>query len=708
MITLPNLLRRGLPVCVLIGLVISPIAAKDPDPATKLKEELKKQIDEDDDEVPAKERYGTKVETPLVGEYTTFAGLTAVKVEGVGLVVGLRGTGGNPAPSPMRTALVEDLKRRNVRNVNEILKSPDTALVYLRAYLPPLLEKGETIDVQVWIPDSAEATGLEGGWLMEAYLSEQAFVAGKGQLAGHHFARAKGPVLTAAIGENKKDSPALLRRGLVLGGATVVRERELSIYLRNDFRSIRNSTRIAEAISRRFHDFDKHGIQQPMATARNDQKIKLLVHPKYKNNFPRYLQVIRHLAFREPSAEKRPGNKSQPVARRLRLDRLKDELQTPEKSEQAALQLEGIGTEAIPILKAALATPILECRFHAASALAYLGEADGVAVLAEVARQEPAFRVFALAALSIIEDADAHIALRKLMREPSMELRYGAFRALWVLDKNDPFIQGETIKVMEGKSGYMLHEVDTQSEPLVHLTTRTRPEVVLFGTGQKLKAPLYLMAGKNIMIKADAGAQTASIRRFSSDQPDERREVSLNVADVIRGVSELDATYPDVVQMLTEAAGQNNLEGRFTHDALPEGGRMYERPPGSKEPTKKGSRKTRIGRENSTPNMFSRDPEDQDKPKKDDDASDEPGIMTNVAPEKQKKSADDNADQDKSKDKKPNPPEPKKEAPKKEEAAKKSRLSNGLIPRIFRKSVEPGQTEPEINDSSLPEQSEPR
>jgi hypothetical protein len=174
------------------------------------------------------------------------------------------------------------------------------------------------------------------------------------------------------------------------------------------------------------------------------------------------------------------------------------------------------------------------------------------------------------------------------------------------------------------------------------LTTRTRPEVVLFGAGQKLSTPLYLTAGKHIMVTAQAGAQTASIRKFAPDQPDERREVSLNVADVIRGVSELDATYPDVVQMLTEAAGQNNLVGRFSHDALPESGRMYERQaePNETAKGKKGSRKTRIGRESSAPNMFSRDPEFSEKPKKDDDSPGELGAMTNVAPEKKKPAAD--------------------------------------------------------------------
>ncbi len=267
--------------------------------------------------VSAQESYDTEIETPLVGNYTNFAGLSPVLLEGVGLIVGLQGTGGDPAPSMYRTALLEDMRKRNVRSPNTVLQSPSTALVIVRAYLPPLMSVGETLDVEIVLPDSAEASSLAGGWLMETELHEQAFVPGRGVLKGHPYAKAKGPVLIAGIGREMKKEDPLLRRGRVLGGARVLKERELAIYLRNDFRSIRNSTRISDAIGRRFHHFDKHGIKKPMAEAKTDQKIVLSVHPRYKDNYPRYLQVIRSVAFRETT-----------VSQRVRLQRLHDEVPT--------------------------------------------------------------------------------------------------------------------------------------------------------------------------------------------------------------------------------------------------------------------------------------------------------------------------------------------------------------------------------------------
>ena len=541
---------------------------------------------------------GVEVNTPLVGDYTNFAGLSPVMLEGVGLVVGLSGTGGNPAPSPYTTALLEDMRRRGVSNPNQILQSPNTALVIVRAYLPPLMKVGETLDVEVIAPPAAEVQSLEGGWLMETYLHEQAFVPGRGVLKGHPYAKAKGPVLIPGVNAGANPEDPRLKRGRVLGGASVLKKRELSIFLRNDFRSIRNSARIAEAIGRRFHHFDEYGIKKPMAEAKTDQQIVLDVHPRYKDNYPRYLQVVRSIAFRET-----------PVSQRVRLQQLHEELLTPETSERAAMQLEAIGADSLPVLKAGLKSPVLEVRFHSAMAMAYLEQADAIPALAEAVREERAFRVFALAALSTIDDAQSHLTLRELMSEQVAETRYGAFRALWTLDRNDPFIRGEgmglTKSDLEDETKpplplWKLHVVRSAGPPMVHCTLRTRPEVVVFGAEQELIPPLVLSAGRHVLVTAQPGSTMASVTRFDVDQPDQRHEVSLRVADIIRKVDELGATYPDVVQLLVQASEQRNLPAQLETDALPGSGRVYNRPT---EPDKPGQ-KTKVGTEHLAPNLF--------------------------------------------------------------------------------------------------------
>jgi hypothetical protein len=337
-----------------------------------------------------------------------------------------------------------------------------------------------------------------------------------------------------------------------------------------------------------------------MAEAKTDQMIVLDVHPRYKDNYPRYLQVIRSVAFRETS-----------VSQRVRMQQLHEDLLTPETSEQAALQLEAIGNDALPVLKAGLKSPLLEVRYNASVALAYLEQAEAIPALTEAIKEERAFRVFALAAMSTIDDAEAHLTLRELMSEPSAETRYGAFRALWTLDRKDPFIYGEDmgfikpdadddVNAKPKKGLWKLHVLNTEGSPMVHCTLRTRPEIVVFGAKQELIPPLVLSAGRHVLITAQPGSSKASVTRFDADRPDQRREVPLRVAEIIRAADELGATYPDVVQMLVQASEQRNLPARLETDALPESGRVYQRPASPDRP----SQKTKIGREHLSPNLF--------------------------------------------------------------------------------------------------------
>ena len=550
-------------------------------------------VNEEDEEDNDK-KYQTKIETNLIGDHTLFAGLEPVVLEGVGLVRGLAGTGGDPAPSHYRSLLMDDLKKAGFRNPNAILESPNTALVILRAYLTPSVKKGDRLDVEVHIPESANATSLVGGELMEVRLSDKAVVNGDLK-KGWEYAIARGPVLTAGLAAASTTEPALLRKGRVLSGAIVKKERELVMFLKNDFRSVRNAQRIEKAIGRRFHHFDEHGIKKPLATAKNDQRLVLSVHPRYKDNLPRYLQVIRHLAFRE-----------EPVQLRVRMTRLQHDLMIPETSHSSALQLEAIGNESIPILKKGIVAPTLECRFHSAVALAYLGDSSGLPALVEASRKERSMRVFSLAAISTLEDAEAHLALRELMDDPHDETRYGAFRALWTLDRNDRFIRGERLGVRENAENqdneYKIHVVHSSGPPLVHVTLRTRPEIVVFGADQEFLAPMYVSAGKNIMVTAQPGGSSVSLARFEVGQPDQRKEVSMRVADVIRAANELGATYPDILQLLADASKQKNLPTALAVDKLPAAGRVYYRPVSSATPG--GKRAVKIGRDRAAPGSF--------------------------------------------------------------------------------------------------------
>jgi hypothetical protein len=224
-------------------------------------------------------------------------------------------------------------------------------------------------------------------------------------------------------------------------------------------------------------------------------------------------------------------------------------------------------------LKKGIESKKMEVRFYSAEALAYLDEPAAIQPLAEAARVR-AFRAYALAALSTMDDFAAVEALRELLDVPSAETRYGAFRALWAMNARDPLVLGEDLG---GQFSY--HVLDTQGPPMVHVTRSKRPEVVLFGVEQRLVLPLSLDAGKQIQVNSHGNEEESSVTvsRFAKDEPDQKRVTSTKVDDVIRAIVALGGTYPDVFQALQQAKATHALESRFEIDALPQGGRTFDR-----------------------------------------------------------------------------------------------------------------------------------
>jgi len=505
-------------------------------------------------EEPEQRNSGAK----LVGDVAVPFGTHAVKVESVALVTGLKGTGSDPPPSPNRGKLMTEMQRMGVRNPNAILASPSTSLVMVAGLLPPGIQKGDPFDLLVQVPSQSETTSLRGGFLMETRLKELA-VLGDGAIhEGREWALGKGPLMVDP--ESTKDNkPSELKRGKVLGGGISNISRPLQLAVHTDA-SVMQSQQIGDAINRRF-SISPGGVKKGVATPRTDERIDLVLHPRYFKNWERYVQVVRSIAIRENT-----GDRAQRIAS------LERQLLDPVTSSSAALKLEAIGKDAVPILKKGIVAKDPEVRFYAAEALAYLDETAAVEPLAESIRTEPAFRAFALAALSAMDDMAAYDALAQLLDATSAETRYGAFRALWHMNAQDQLVRGE---MMGDQFSY--HVMESKSPPMIHCTRSMRPELVLFGKQQTFRPPLLAEAGNQIMVRDTPDGQIA-ISRFDSDKPDQRRVVPPQVDAVVRAVVELGGTYPDVVQLLQEARQVGALPSRLAFDALPEVGRTYQRP----------------------------------------------------------------------------------------------------------------------------------
>lgn len=499
----------------------------------------------------------TEKGTPLVADYAHPYGLNSVKVEAVALVTGLKGTGEDPPQSPQRAMILDEMARRQVEKPNEVLASPDTALVLLRGYLPPGVQKGDQFDLEVHTPSRSKTTSLRGGRVLEARMTELA-VLGHQIHSGHVLAKGEGAILVDPSADGESDIAAATR-GRILGGGVAIKSRPLGLVLAQNHQSFRKSISVAKAISDRFQVYDG-GHKIGVAEAKTEEFIELRLHPRYKDNIGRFVRVVRSIAVSET-----------PTERQERLVLLEKQLLDPLTSANAALRLEAIGDEsAVAKLHEGVKSQDAEVRFYAAEALAYLDQTQGVTALVNAARDEPAFRAHALAALSAMDDVVAYEGLRSLLTSQSAETRYGAFRALWAMNPSDPMIRGERIG---GQFGY--HTLNVDGPPMVHATRSGRPEIVLFGGGQKFKLPMVLDAGTDILVNG-LGGDEVTVSRFRAHEADRRRTVTASVDDVIRAIVEVGGDYPDVVQALQQAKRDGALPGRFAVDAIPRSGREYD------------------------------------------------------------------------------------------------------------------------------------
>jgi hypothetical protein len=521
----------------------------------------------DDEVVIDKDYEFEKPDSVLVGDHASAYGMTPFVVEGVGLVVGLHGTGSDPAPSSYREVLLDEMRKRDVRNPNRLLASKDTAIVLVKGFLRPGTRKGDRFDVQLIIPGRDTTTSLRGGYLMETRLTEHANL-GNALRAGHLRALAKGPIMIDPK-PSGSEGEADLTKGRVLSGGVNLKPRPLSLILKPEHRSVQSSAKVGAAINQRFDLLTPAGTKQGVADPKTDRLIELQPHPQYKNNVERYLRVVRAIPLRTSSTKR---------AERLKI--LEEQLLEPITASRAAIKLEALGTpEAVTILNKGLTSSSLEVRFYSAEAVAYLGKSKAresftlaAKVLAEVSKEEPAFRVFALNALSAIGNVNAYDHLRNLMDVASSETRYGAFRAIWTMDPLDPFVAGEKLS----NESFTLHPVETLGPSMVHVTRSLRPEVVVFDPEQIFITPLIIHAGPHISVVSHGGSEI-SVSKYSVDGPDQKRIITNRVVDVVRAIAEVGGYYPDVVQALQEADQKNKLSGKFLVDALPQGGRQYTR-----------------------------------------------------------------------------------------------------------------------------------
>jgi hypothetical protein len=526
-----------------------------------------------------------------VGDVTEVGNVGPQQVSGVGLVTGLAGTGHAPM-GHYREMLEKQLRKQGAEHVKALLDSPDNALVRVTAFIPAGARRGDPIDLEVDLPPGSKAASLAGGYLHECTLREYQSTRNINpdykvdrSLAGNIVAFGKGPLL---VGCRAAEEPGELKRGHVWQGGVSLANRPIFFIMKKDDRSARIANAVAERINFMYQDDHHkariseahkqllllddvtHKLNQSqlrgsgkIARACNTEIIEVCVPHTYRYNRQRYLLVARLVPLREEGSE---------ASLRYR-QRLRQLLLDPADSIRAALRLEALGKDSIPVLKEGLDSDDPLVRYASAEALTYLGSTAGVEELAKLARQNPMLTNFAVVALAGLDEGICRTRLAELLRCDDAPVRCAAFMALRLVAAHDPpELDGRPNRWLNGRllnDAFWLHQVAPASTPLVTYAVDRRPEVVLYGDGISLTPPTRLLVGQDFTVTAADGDDRCTIMRISKESSQQRKQCALQLADVLATLAELGGGYPDAVDLLRKLEERGGMSCPVRVAAVP-------------------------------------------------------------------------------------------------------------------------------------------
>ncbi|WP_029630173.1 flagellar basal body P-ring protein FlgI [Zavarzinella formosa] len=493
-------------------------------------------------------------------------------VSGFGIVTGLAGTGGPTPPGDARQAVEDRLKKIKDLNVNELMNSPSTAIVVVTGVVKPGSRRDELVDLEITLPPGSKVKSLRGGVLQETPLMTFATQAevrgflkdnslntvseGNRLIRGHEVVVARG-LLQASLkptkdGDEESSTIDAMKTAYVWKGGKLREGRPMFLILNTDEQRFR----VAEQVATRLNDVFQGGesASSKVAIAKHKDLVAVNVPPRYRLNHPHFMRVVLAVPL-DPPADLTAY-----------LKKLEDMIQKPETAAGGAIKLEALGAPALPVLRAAMKSEYPFVQFCAAEALAYLGQTQAAETLGRLAAEHPAFQAYALTALAALDDALAMSKLEELLASKEPSLRYGAFRAMREIDHDAASIKGQ----WQNRS-FVLHSEVGVGQPMVHMLREGRSEFVLFGETPKLVPPFSFTAGPNFTVTAKPGDEVATISYFSAkgDSETQHAQSALNVADVLRKMAQMGASYGDAAEMLFKAQDRKAINCKVVVDALP-------------------------------------------------------------------------------------------------------------------------------------------
>jgi hypothetical protein len=429
----------------------------------------------------------------IIYERVELENVTPYPVSAYGLIGRLRGTGDSFAPTPVRSWMIKEMVKRGFGSrlipgyentqPEDVLNSPNFAIVEVHAALPPGARQGDWIDTYVRCLSKNRTTSLSRGVLFETDLKENGANPQAPSAGVRVFVKAKGPVVTNpayALENNRNPTGAAresLRRGTIMFNGRVMEDRPLRLQLRTPQRSM------VRVIERRI---DEHFQDQTVAAAHDEAILELIVPRSYKGDWQHFAGVATHLYLN-----------SSPAFAAAKAKELAAEAQKPGAPlSEISYTWEGLGASALPYVLPMMTNADPNVAFAAARAAAFIGDPSGAATAALTRMAATRDHPSQLAAIQVLGGMPPSMSLNQLLRDllntDQSLVRIEAYKVL--AQNRDSKVFSRVVTGRDGAEKFVLDIVPSDGPPLVYANRRGAPRIAIIGRTPALQLPVTFTA----------------------------------------------------------------------------------------------------------------------------------------------------------------------------------------------------------------------
>ena len=418
-----------------------------------------------------------------------------VYISNYGLVVGLQGKGSQDVAPPIRASILAELSKqgygssqRGLKDITpeDLVNSMDTAVVRVESIIPQgsvgrrlsstrqdLKRNGYSFDVRVTAEPSTGVSNLQGGSLLQTRLRIGLPTAGSRE--SRTIAIAKGPLfVNPYVADNKKASTVIDRtQGTIIGGGEVLYDLPLQLRLADPSHNMIGM--ITNAINRVF----PKNREDPTDTAKgiDDTTINLTIPNEWRDDTQMFVELVLHLSLRSTSID----------GTAIQIKTLLENEPTKSNATAAYWRWRSMGERVLSVIRTLYDSPDETPRVAALRAGAALNDPLTVAGLKEVATNGST--VARIEAINLLENL--------LIGDPDIDLTL-----LNVIDKDqDPDVRIRAAEVLVDRNSRLANTFQISStcklsvipsdRPLMYITQRNEPRIIVLENNNKLTSPLF-------------------------------------------------------------------------------------------------------------------------------------------------------------------------------------------------------------------------